>query len=120
HVVSATGNDVIARGGEIQVADGIRLCIAAGLTLLVMRQVMPIAAGLASGLALSTFGVASAAVSWGLGTSKRGVGHFARGLLDRETTRWDPLGRKAGYYSGRVLRGGVQALRKGWRDNSLQ
>ena len=30
--------------------------MAAGLTFLVMRQVMPMAAGLASGLALSTFG----------------------------------------------------------------
>jgi hypothetical protein len=38
-----------------------------GLTFLVMRQVMPMAAGLASGLALSSFSVVSAALTWGMG-----------------------------------------------------
>jgi hypothetical protein len=43
----------VSTGGAIQIANGVRVCMAAGLTFLVMRQVMPMAAGLASGLALS-------------------------------------------------------------------
>ena len=71
--------------------------MAAGLTFLVMRQVMPMAAGLASGFALSSFGVVSAALAWGLGSALRGSGQFARGLTDRDTNRFDPLARRAGY-----------------------
>ena len=41
----------------------VRVCLAAGFTFLVMRQVLPIAAGLASGVALSTFGIVSGALA---------------------------------------------------------
>ena len=50
--------------------------LAAGLTFLVMRQVMPMAAGLASGLALSTFGVVSRFVA--LGSAPRVAAGSAR------------------------------------------
>jgi type IV secretion system protein VirB6 len=84
-----------------------------------MRQVMPMAAGLASGLALSTFGVVSAAMRWGLGSSSRSLGQFGRGLMDRQTTRWDSLSRKAGYYT---RRGATAAgrLPRDWRQNSIR
>lgn len=120
HVVSQTAQEVIIRGGNIRIADGMRLCIAAGLTFLIMRQVMPIAAGLASGLALSTFGAMSAAVAWGWGTGKRNASQFIRGLSDRETTRWDSLSRKAGHYSRRAVVGSTRALARGWRENSIR
>ncbi|MBM0105792.1 type IV secretion system protein [Steroidobacter sp. S1-65] len=109
-VVTRTADHVLATGGNVQVADAIRLCVAAGLTLLVMRQVMPIAAGLASGLALSSFGVVSAAVSWGLDTASSGARDFGRGLMDRETGRLDSLTRKAGYYSRQGLSRTARAL----------
>lgn len=89
--------------GDIEMAEAVRLCLAAGLTLLVMRQVMPMAAGLASGFALSSFGVVSRAMAWGLGKTSRTTREFGRGLLDRETGRMDSLTRKAGYYSRRGL-----------------
>ena len=99
-------------------ADAVRVCFAAGLVFLVMRQVMPMAAGLASGLALSSFGALSAAMAWGLGTVQRSGGQFARGLLlDRETTRWDGLSRKAGYYVGRGVAAGAARLTS--RPNSI-
>jgi type IV secretion system protein VirB6 len=103
HVVGIAAQHAAMLGGGIQIADALRVCLAAGLTFLVMRQVMPMAAGLASGLALSSFGVTSAFVGWALGTAyrggKRGAGDFGRGLMDRETSRWDSLSRKAGYYA---------------------
>jgi hypothetical protein len=60
------------------------------------------ASGLASGLALSTFGAVSAVLAWGFGRGVKGIsgqsGQFSRGLLlDKETLRNDALARKAGF-----------------------
>jgi len=117
-VLSTATQQALASGGGIQIAVAARVCMAAGLTFLVMRQVMPMAAGLASGLALSTFGVVSAALAWGFSRSARGAGQFARGLTDSETSRWDPLSRKAGYAARAALAAGWRkALR---RDNEIR
>jgi type IV secretion system protein VirB6 len=120
-VMTRTAEHALATGGEIRVVDAVRLCMASGLTLLVMRQVMPMAASLASGLALSSFGVVSAALRWGLGTASRGTREFGRGLIDRQTTRYDSLSRKAGYYSKKGVSSSARAL---WhasrRPNSIR
>ena len=120
-VLSDAANQAVSTGGGITIAEGVRVCMAAGLTFLVMRQVMPMAAGLASGLALSSFGIVSAALAWGLGRASRTSNDFARGaLVDRETTRWDSASRKTGYYVGRGLRGGARALGRSWRENTIR
>jgi type IV secretion system protein VirB6 len=106
-LVTSAAQAAVARGGGIQIADAVRVCLAAGLTFLIMRQVMPMASGLASGLALSSFGAVSALVAWGLGRAAGNTGQFVRGLTDRETTRWDALSRKAGFYVGRGARAGA-------------
>lgn len=116
-LLATAAEQAAATGGEIQIAHAVRVCLAAGLTLLIMRQVMPMSAGLASGLALSTYGVVSAAAGWAMGQSRQ----FGRGLLDRETTRWDPISRKAGY----LLRNGVTGIgsvvaSRNWRENSIR
>jgi type IV secretion system protein VirB6 len=109
-LVSVAAQQAAARGGGIQIADAVRVCMAAGLTFLVMRQVMPMAAGLASGLALSSFGAVSALLSWGFGGAARKAsrqsGQFTRGLLmDQDSLRGDPLSRKAGFaLRSRLLR----------------
>lgn len=118
-IVKSAADQAAALGGGITIADAMRVCMAAGLTFLIMRQVMPMAAGLASGLALSSFGLVSAALAWGFGGATRNTGQFARGLIDRETTRWDPLSRKAGYYLGRGTASGVKRLTQGWRENTI-
>jgi type IV secretion system protein VirB6 len=117
-VVSAAARQAVAVGGGIQFANAVQVCIAAALTFLIMKQVPPMAAGLASGIALSSFGAVSSAISWGLsrarGTGKQ-AGQFSRGLLmDRETTRWDSLSRKAGYHAQR----GIRRLAR--RDHSIR
>jgi type IV secretion system protein VirB6 len=99
-------------GGDIQIAHAIRICLAAGLTFLVLRQVLPISSALASGIALSTYGVVSSTLARGAGRALGGSNQFMRGaLLDKETTRWDPLARKAGFLLGegvRTVRGKVR------------
>ncbi len=120
-VLSDAAKQAVSTGGGITIAEGVRVCMAAGLTFLVMRQVMPMAAGLASGLALSSFGIVSAALAWGLGRASRGSGDFARGaLLDQETTRWDSLSRRSGYAVRRGLSGGARALGRHWRENTIR
>ena len=120
-LLSDAASQAVSTGGGITIAEGVRVCMAAGLTFLVMRQVMPMAAGLASGLALSSFGIVSAALAWGLGRASRGSGDFARGaLLDRETTRWDSFTRKAGYHLSHGIAGGARAVTRGWRENTIR
>lgn len=117
-LISTAATQAANSGGGIQIAQAVRVCMAAGLTFLVMRQVMPMAAGLASGLALSSFGVVSAALAWGFGGALRGTGQFARGLVDGQTNRWDPLSRQAGYRVQRaVLRAAALGLK---RDNQIR
>lgn len=119
-LVLETAESVMAVGGDIEVAHAMRLMLAAGLTFLVMRQVMPMAAGLASGLALSTFGVVSGAMRWGFGGATRTLGQFSRGLTDQQTTHWDSLSRKSGYYLRRGLVSGTRAALHGRRENSIR
>jgi type IV secretion system protein VirB6 len=120
-LVTSAAQAAVARGGGIQIADAVRVCMAAGLTFLVMRQVMPMAAGLASGVALNSFSTVSTLIAWGLGRSAGHTGQFARGLTDRETTRWDSLSRKAGFYVGRGARlGATRAQRLIARPNTIR
>jgi type IV secretion system protein VirB6 len=117
HVVTVAAQQAVSTGGAIQIANGVKVCMAAGLTFLVMRQVMAMAAGLASGLALSSFGVVSAALAWGLGSTLRSSGQFGRGLLDGSTHRADPLMRRAGYG---VRQGLTRLSSLSSRENSLR
>jgi type IV secretion system protein VirB6 len=120
-LVTSAAQAAIARGGSIQIADAVRVCLAAGLTFLIMRQVTPIASALASGFALSSFGTVSALLAWGLGRSVGHTGQFARGLIDRESARGDALSRKAGFYLGRGARAGVTgAARLIARPNTIR
>jgi type IV secretion system protein VirB6 len=64
-LVSTAAKAAANQGGGIQIADAVRVCMAAGLTFLLMRQVMPIAAGLSQGVALQSYGTVSRALSWG-------------------------------------------------------
>ena len=119
-LISTAAQQAASAGGGIQIAQAVRVCMAAGLTFLVMRQVMPMAAGLASGLALSSFGVVSAALAWGFAGATRNTGQFMRGLLsDRETTRWDSLSRKSGYYLRRGVMAGARQVPRPRRENTL-
>ncbi len=120
-LLATAAQQAVNAGGGITIAHAVRVCMAAGLTFLVMRQVMPMAAGLASGLALSTFGAVSAAMAWGLGRATRTSGQFSRGaLVDRDTARTDSLARKSGYQLRQGVVAGVKRLSAGWRENTIR
>jgi type IV secretion system protein VirB6 len=119
-LLSTAAQQAVSAGGGITIAHAVRVCMAAGLTFLVMRQVMPMAAGLASGLALSTFGAVSAALAWGMGRATRTSGQFSRGaFVDRDSARTDSLARKAGYQLRRGVGIGAGRL-SSWRENTIR
>jgi hypothetical protein len=57
------------------------MLLVAGLVLLLLRQVMPIAARLAGGVALASFGTLSAVLARGAGVMQRGGARAAGGLM---------------------------------------
>ena len=106
-IVKAYAANAAATGSGITIAESVRLCVSAVLVFLVMRQVPSLAAGLASGIALSSFGAVSNLLDWGLGGAKRTGYEVTRGVMDgwnREPrSRWDSLRRGAGNRIGSGL-----------------
>jgi type IV secretion system protein VirB6 len=96
HLISVAATQAQAQGGGIEIAHALKVCMAALFTLLVMRQVLPMASGLASGFALSSYGIVSNALEGTAIRNRQRIGEFGRGLLDGTTTRWDSPSRKAG------------------------
>jgi type IV secretion system protein VirB6 len=65
-VVESYAVQTAARGAAIATVDALNMVLVAVLAFLLLRQVMPIASGLAGGIALSSFGTLSRFVSWGM------------------------------------------------------
>ncbi|HYL70344.1 MAG TPA: type IV secretion system protein [Candidatus Dormibacteraeota bacterium] len=66
-LVESYAAQTAARGAAIVTVDALNLVLVSVLVLLLMRQVMPIAAALTGGVALNSFGAVSRAVAWGMG-----------------------------------------------------
>lgn len=118
-VISTAAESAVAAGGGISIANALQVCAAAALTFLIMRQVPSMAQGMASGIALSSFGAVGNLLRLGLGVGRAGTGkfaQFARGaFMDQDTSRWDSLSRKA----GQRLIGARMAREKRPRRNTL-
>lgn len=76
-------------GAGITIAQSAQFCVACGITLLIMKQVPHIAAGLGSGVALSTYSTLSRAVNWGKNTASGSLYQTARGFGDA-ASKQDP------------------------------
>jgi type IV secretion system protein VirB6 len=70
-VVESYADQTAARGTAIVTVDALNMVLVAVLVFLLMRQVMPIAAALAGGIALNSFGTVSRLIGWGM---RRGMG----------------------------------------------
>lgn len=114
HVIDMAIVRALAAAGSITIMDGVRVCMAAGLTFIIMRQVMGMAGSLSGGAALTTFGLLSRTLG-GFGRSAlRNSVIFGRGILDTRSVRASmgghmPLTRHAGYYSRRAMGAMVRA-----------
>jgi type IV secretion system protein VirB6 len=76
-IVASYASQTVARGSGITTVDTLDMVLVSVLVFLVMRQVMPIASGLAGGVALSSFNSISRFVAWGI----RAPGQMKRALL---------------------------------------
>jgi len=63
-IVASYARQTAARGSGVATVDSLNMVLVAVLVFLVMRQVMPIASGLASGVSLNSFGTVSRLVLW--------------------------------------------------------
>ena len=74
-IVASYAAQTAARGAAIVTVDALNMVLVAGVVFLLMRQIMPIAAALAGGVSLSSFGAVSRFVNWGLqrGTAAAGA-----------------------------------------------
>ena len=79
-VVEAYATQTAARGAAILTVDALDMLLVAGLVLLLLRQVMPIAARLGGGVALTSFGVASGVLVRGVSAGRTAGLRGAMGL----------------------------------------
>jgi type IV secretion system protein VirB6 len=63
-IVASYARQTAARGAGVATVDSLNMVLVSVLVFLVMRQVMPIASGLASGVSLNSFGTVSRLVLW--------------------------------------------------------
>jgi type IV secretion system protein VirB6 len=63
-IVVSFASQTVARGSSVNTVDSLNMVLVCVLVFLVMRQVMPIASGLASGVSLNSFGTVSRFVMW--------------------------------------------------------
>lgn len=64
HLVASYARQTAALGTAMKMVDALNLLLVTGLVLLFLRQIMPVAGGLAGGVSLSSFGVVSRATGW--------------------------------------------------------
>ena len=72
HLVASYAQQTAALGTGIQTVDALNMLLVTALVFLFMRQVLPIAAGLAGGISLSTFGAVGRATGWMASTATWG------------------------------------------------
>lgn len=120
-VVSSYASQTAARGSALLTVDALDLMLMAMLVLLLMRQIMPIAAGLAGGIALSSFGLVSRGMSWGArrtlsragSTASWMVGTLAEAMIAKEALEDHGAGAGPGPRLGTVH---VTEHAPSWRD----
>ena len=109
-IVQSYATQTAGRGAAIQTVDALNMMLIAVLVFLILRQVLPIAAGLAGGVALNSSGLVSRAAKMGFGT---GVGAAAAlGKLKNVEHARMPLSmaRNAAAALRTTARAGVDAL----------
>jgi len=124
-VVRSYAAQTAARGSAILTVDALHMVLIAGLVLLILRQVMPIASSVAGGAALSSFGTVSRALALGW---RRGAAfaepHAAYGGIEvlralavapGYAGRVAIAGARVGQTAYRRATAGVHALAHGWR-----
>jgi type IV secretion system protein VirB6 len=110
-IVQSYAAQTAARGAAILTVDALNMMLIALLVFLVLRQVMPIASGLAGGVSLSSSGVAS-----GLTAFRRGVLQPAKNVAPYVAGTLGAAALGAGLAARDAAAHSRQALAGSWRD----
>jgi type IV secretion system protein VirB6 len=110
-IVQSYAAQTAARGAAILTVDALNMMLIALLVFLVLRQVMPIASGLAGGVSLSSYGVAS-----GLTAFRRGVLQPAKNVAPYVAGTLGAVALGAGLAARDAAAHSRQALAGSWRD----
>jgi type IV secretion system protein VirB6 len=107
-VVRSYSASAVAAGAGVQVAAAAQLGIMCVFIALLIRQVPSMSAGLAAGMALSTYSAVSRTMDWGLSATKKTGYEGMRGAMDglrgEPVSRWDSLRRGGGNLIGSGIR----------------
>jgi type IV secretion system protein VirB6 len=127
-IVESFAAQTAARGAAILTVDALNMVLIAVLVSLILRQVMPIAASLAGGLTLSTFGMMSRTATMGMGKVAAAAGPAAKYAAPRVSrilgtamrgsgTAVRAVAVHSGRYAHRKAGAGIDALASAWRKN---
>jgi type IV secretion system protein VirB6 len=118
-IVQSYAAQTAARGTAILTVDALNMMLVALLVFLVLRQIMPVASGLAGGTSLNSYGVASRAFS----SVARGAANRARPHLSSVASLAVGTVGLGAQITGRAVRNvaartgaGIQSLARSWRD----
>ncbi len=125
-IVQSYATQTVAKGTALVTVDVLDMLLVAVLVFLVLRQVMPIASGLAGGASLNTFGLTSRGVGWGLrivapAAKERldPMAKYAASGVSRALRDTGQRAREAAAYSGQYAYSrayaGVEAVARSWR-----
>jgi type IV secretion system protein VirB6 len=118
-IVQSYAAQTAARGTAILTVDALNMMLVALLVFLVLRQIMPVASGLAGGTSLNSYGVASRAFS----SVARGAANRAGPHLSSAASLAVGTVGLGALITGRAVRNvaartgaGIQSLARSWRD----
>jgi type IV secretion system protein VirB6 len=77
-IVQSYATQTAALGNALKTVDSLNMVLVAVIVFLLMRQVMPIAASLAGGVSLSSFGMVSRLIAWGVGGTRPGTTEYVK------------------------------------------
>jgi type IV secretion system protein VirB6 len=107
-VVRGYSASAAGAGASMQIAAAAQLGVICVFIALLIRQVPTMAAGLAAGMALSTYSAVSRTIDWGLGAARKTGYEGMRGAMDglrgEPISRWDSLRRGGGNLIGAGVR----------------
>ncbi len=118
-IVQSYATQTAARGTAILTVDALHMVLVAVLVFLVLRQVMPIASGLAGGVAINSFGLVSRGIDWGLRGARQAAVPALAPAAPYASRHASAAVRTVTVQSSQYIRekaeAGIDALSRGWR-----
>ena len=114
-IVQSYASQTAARGSAIVTVDALNMILVAMLVFLILRQIMPIAASLAGGLSLNTFGMLSRPLGWVLRQQQNLAATYVLPRLGGTIAKPLRESARASRWAIRQAGAGIDVLSRHWR-----